>query len=141
MRIIKEKTLKNYCEQSRYRVAASAIRAWAYEVRYSDWNNSAELKVKYKSATIISSKRVVFNIKGNKFRLVVDVEYNLKIVFVVWFGTHVEYDKIDVNKIQSKKGCECFDRLCSPCSFCSYNRGNNLYMVAKLRACRSIELP
>lgn len=58
-----------------------------------------ELKAKYRNASIINSKRVVFNIKGNEYRLVVDIEYKLKIVFIVWFGTHKEYDTIDAKTI------------------------------------------
>jgi mRNA interferase HigB len=99
MRIIKEKTLKEYCSLSKYRSATGSLSAWIYEVQYSTWNNVNELKAKYRNASIINSKRVVFNIKGNDFRLVVDVEYKLKIVFIVWFGTHKEYDKIDVNTV------------------------------------------
>ncbi len=57
----------------------------------------------YKHASIISSKRVVFDIKGNNYRLVVDIEYRLRIVYVVWFGTHEEYDKLDVRSIEYGK--------------------------------------
>ena len=99
MRIIKEKTLSDYCKISRYRPAAESLKAWSYEVRYSTWNNSNELKSKYRNASVISSKRVVFNIKGNDFRLIVDIEYKLKIVFIVWFGTHVEYERIDAKTV------------------------------------------
>jgi len=99
MRIIKEKTLTEYCKQSKYNQAREPIMAWIYEVRFSNWDNSNELKVKYGNASIISSKRVVFNIKGNDYRLIVDIEYKLKIVFVVWFGTHSEYDKIDAKTV------------------------------------------
>ena len=99
MRIIKEKTLNEYCRLDRYKKAESAIRSWIYEVRFSKWNNAAELKAKYKNASIISSKRVVFNIKGHDYRLGVDIEYQLKIVFVVWFGTHNEYDNINVKTV------------------------------------------
>ena len=99
MRIIKESTLTKLCEQDKYQKAESAIRSWIFEVRFSNWNNTAELKAKYKHASVISSKRVVFNISGNNYRLVVDIEYQLKIVFVVWFGTHNEYDNVDVNKV------------------------------------------
>ena len=99
MRIIKEKTLTDYCRLSKYRNAVEHLKAWIYEVRHSTWNNSNELKLKYRNASIISSKRVVFNIKGNNYRLVVDIEYKLKIVFIVWMGTHEEYDKIDVKTI------------------------------------------
>jgi mRNA interferase HigB len=99
MRIIKTGTLYNYCKEHNYSSALKAIQAWIYEVKYSDWNNSAELKLKYKNASIISSKRVVFNIKGNEYRLIVDIEYKIRIVFIVWFGTHKEYDKIDAKEV------------------------------------------
>jgi mRNA interferase HigB len=99
MRIIKEKTLSDYCKLSKYRQAEKALKAWVYEVKYSIWNDANELKAKYRNASIISSKRVVFNLKGNDYRLVIDVEYKLKIVFIVWFGTHKEYDKIDVKTV------------------------------------------
>ena len=99
MRIIKEKTLTKYCKLSKYKQAAESIKSWVYEVKFSNWNNANELKSKYGNASIISSKRVVFNIKGNDYRLVVDIEYKLKIVFVVWFGTHKEYDKIDAKTV------------------------------------------
>ncbi|MCG8699613.1 MAG: type II toxin-antitoxin system HigB family toxin [Bacteroidales bacterium] len=99
MRIIKETTLTEYCKQSKYQQAEESVKAWIYEVRYSTWNNANELKATYGNASIISSKRVVFNVKGNDYRLIVDIEYKLKIVFVVWFGTHKEYDKIDVKTV------------------------------------------
>jgi mRNA interferase HigB len=99
MRIIKEKTLVDYCRIIRYKPAEEALKSWIFEARYSTWNSPNELKVKYKNASIISSKRVVFNIKGNDYRLIVDIEYKLKIVFIVWFGTHLEYDKIDAKTI------------------------------------------
>lgn len=99
MRIIKEKTLAEYCQHSKYKQAEESIKAWIYEVKYTIWNNANELKSKYGNASIISSKRVVFNIKGNDYRLIVDIEYKLKIVFIVWFGTHTEYDKIDAKTV------------------------------------------
>lgn len=99
MRIIKENTLSKYCKLSRYKQAEESIKAWIYEVRYSTWDNANELKSKYGNASIINSKRVVFNIKGNDYRLIVDIEYKLKIVFIVWFGTHAEYDKIDAKTV------------------------------------------
>ncbi|MCB8965038.1 MAG: type II toxin-antitoxin system HigB family toxin [Bacteroidales bacterium] len=99
MRIIKESTLTEYCKQSKYSQAEESVKAWIYEVRFSTWSNANELKAKYGNASIISSKRVVFNIKGNDYRLIVDIEYKLKIVFVVWIGTHKEYDKIDAKTV------------------------------------------
>ena len=99
MRIIKEKTLSEYCKLGRYKPAADSLKAWVFEVRYSTWDNTNELKSKYRHASVLSSKRVVFNIKGNDFRLIVDIEYKLKILFIVWFGTHGEYDKIDAKTV------------------------------------------
>jgi mRNA interferase HigB len=100
MRIIKEKTLYNYIEIDKYQLASGQIRAWVYEVKDSNWQNANELKTKYKNASIINSKRVVFNIKGNDFRLIVDIEYKMKLIFIVWFGTHKEYDKVDVKTVK-----------------------------------------
>lgn len=57
----------------------------------------------YKIASVLTDKRVVFNIHGNAFRLIVDVEYRLKIVFVIWFGAHKQYDKIDAKKVNYVK--------------------------------------
>ena len=84
---------------SKNQQAEESLKAWVYEVRYSSWRNASELKSKYGNASIINSKRVVFNIKGNDYRLIVEVEYKLMIVFIVWFGTHVEYDKINAKTI------------------------------------------
>lgn len=100
MRIIKEKTLTDYCRLSKYRKSEGHLKAWINEVKHSTWNNTNELKLKYRNASIISSKRVVFNIKGNDYRLIVDIEYKLKIVFIVWFGTHTEYDNIDAKMVR-----------------------------------------
>ena len=97
--LIKEKTLYEYYNNFRYFQAKDSIAAWIYETKFSVWYNANELKLKYRNASIISSKRVVFNIKGNDFRLIVDIEYRLKIVCIVWFGTHGEYDKINVKTI------------------------------------------
>jgi len=100
MRVIKEKTLTDYCIQSKFGLAAEPLKAWLFEIKHSDWNSVNELKLKYRSSSIISAKRVVFNIKGNDFRLIVDIEYKLKIIFIVWFGTHKDYDKIDAKTIR-----------------------------------------
>ena len=103
MRVIKEKTIYSLIKLSKYKQAKDSIRAWVLEVRKAGWSNAMELKSAYGNASIITSKRVVFNIKGNQFRLIVDVEYRLKLVFVVWFGSHKEYDKIDAKEISYEK--------------------------------------
>jgi mRNA interferase HigB len=73
------------------------------EAETVDWNNPNELKSQYCNASVLTDKRVVFNIHGNTYRLIVDIEYRLKIVFVVWFGTHKQYDKIDAKKVSYVK--------------------------------------
>lgn len=101
MRIIAVKTLKAYWEE--YALAKQALLSWYEEVEAANWNNPNELKAQYRNASLITDKRVVFNIHGNTFRLVVDIEYRLKIVFIIWFGTHKQYDKIEIKKLEYGK--------------------------------------
>ncbi len=101
MRVIAVKTLKAFL--GKYPQAQQQLLAWYEEMQTSQWVSPNHLKVHYKSASILSDKRVVFNIHGNSYRLIVDIEYRLKIVFVVWFGTHKEYDKIDAKKVTYDK--------------------------------------
>ena len=64
-----------------------------------NWKNSAEVKEKYRNASIITNERVVFNIAGNKYRLIVAIKYEIKIVFIRFIGTHKQYDKANPEKI------------------------------------------
>ena len=93
MRIIAVNTIREFW--LKYPKAEQPLKAWIQEIERSNWGTPQSLKLKYKNASIISSKRVVFNISGNNYRLIVDIEYRLKIVFIVWFGTHAKYDLID----------------------------------------------
>lgn len=77
--------------------------AWNEEITDADWKNPNELKAQFGKASLLGSKRVIFNINGNLFRLIVDVEYKFKLVFVIWFGSHSEYDKIDAHEIRFDK--------------------------------------
>ncbi len=101
MRILAAKTLKDYYKK--FPDAKQQLLSWYEEVGATTWNSPNELKAQFANASIINTKRVVFNIHGNKYRLIVDVEFRLKIVFVVWFGTHSQYDKIDVKKVSYVK--------------------------------------
>lgn len=101
MRVIPVKTLKEYAKH--FRRGEQALFSWYNEAAIAEWNSPAELKAQYKNASIINNQRVVFNIHGNSYRLIVDIEYRLKIVFVVWFGTHKQYDNIDVKTISYVK--------------------------------------
>lgn len=101
MRIIATKTLRSFWLRNQN--SEQALKAWIQEVENADWRSSSELKEQFRSASIISSKRIIFNIKGNDYRLIVDIEYRLQIVFIVWVGNHFEYDKIDVKKVKYVK--------------------------------------
>lgn len=101
MRIIAVKTLRDYWKK--FSKVEHALLSWYEETEEANWSSPNELKAQYRNASIISDRRVVFNIHGNSFRLIVDIEYRLKIVFVVWFGTHSQYDKIDAKKVSYGK--------------------------------------
>jgi mRNA interferase HigB len=77
----------------------SALDAWFHEVQNATWHSSAELKELYATASIVSADRVVFNIKGNSYRLVVAIDYEKGIVWIKWLGTHHDYDQIDVTEV------------------------------------------
>jgi mRNA interferase HigB len=74
----------------------TGLEAWFTEARKAHWTNAADVKRLYATASIVSSDRVVFNIKGNGYRLVVAIDYEKGIVWIKWIGTHAEYDLIDV---------------------------------------------
>ena len=77
----------------------AAVDAWFQEVRHAEWKNSADVNASYAHASIVGADRLVFNIKGNAYRLVVAVDYRQGIVFIKWLGTHKEYDAIDVRTV------------------------------------------
>lgn len=99
--IINRKTLLDYCKK--YPDAASALQGWYYELLKSNFKNFNEVKAIYSNASIVGDDRVVFNILGNKYRLVVRIVFLYKVIQVKWFGTHSEYDKINVATINYKK--------------------------------------
>jgi mRNA interferase HigB len=81
MRIIATRTLKDYSEK--FPAAKQCLYAWNDEMESGKWNSPNELKEQYRSASILTNKRVVFNIHGNRFRLIVDIEYRFRFVFIV----------------------------------------------------------
>jgi mRNA interferase HigB len=97
MRIIARKPLLQF--SSAHPDAKAGLDAWYYEARAAVWISSADIKARYRSASIINKRRVVFNICGNKFRLVADINYPVGIVYIRFIGTHEEYDGIDVESI------------------------------------------
>ena len=99
MRIISKKTLKDFYEQSKYSDSKSALEAWHKEVLKLNWSNPNEIKEMYRSASIIGDTKVVFNITGNKYRLIITINYYAKIVFIKFIGTHKKYDKINIEEL------------------------------------------
>jgi mRNA interferase HigB len=97
VRVISLKTLKDFYE---LHAAEQPLKAWLSEALKANWTGPAEIKAQYRSASILKSKRVVFNIKGNDYRLVVAITYQYGAVYIKFVGTHTEYDKIDANTVE-----------------------------------------
>ena len=97
MRIIAKRALREFWE--RHPDAREPLLAWYREVEQEDWDTPAKVKAKYRRASIVGGSRVVFNIKGNDYRLVVRVLYAYRVVYVRFVGTHAEYDAIDVEEV------------------------------------------
>lgn len=93
MRVYTPSTLRAHWK--RYADAEGPLRAWLADAEKTSWRSPQDIKADYASASILSSDRVVFNVKGNTYRLVVVVSYAHQVVLVKFFGTHAEYDKID----------------------------------------------
>jgi len=90
-------------EPGQRQLVQSQLDAWYALASRAAWRNSAELKQQHGTASIVSSERVDFNVKGNEFRLVVAIDYKHGFVLVIWLGTHREYDAIDVKKVEYEK--------------------------------------
>ncbi|MDD2449972.1 MAG: type II toxin-antitoxin system HigB family toxin [Sulfurimonas sp.] len=99
MRIISKKTLKDFYMNPQYSDSKSALESWHKEVLKLDWSTPNEIKQMYRSASIVGDEKVVFNIAGNKYRLIVTINYYAKIVFIKFIGTHKQYDKIDIKDL------------------------------------------
>ncbi|MCP3961783.1 MAG: type II toxin-antitoxin system HigB family toxin [bacterium] len=97
MRVISRKALREFGE--RHADSEVPLRAWFKEAKEATWETPAEIKARYASASCLANDRVVFNIKGNDYRLVVAVRYDFGIVYIRFVGTHAEYDRIDAGTI------------------------------------------
>ena len=82
------------------RAVKAALDAWFAEARKAEWKNSASIKKLYASASIVSSDRVVFNIKGNDYRLIAAVDFQKGILWIKWVGAHADYDDIDARTVE-----------------------------------------
>ena len=99
MRIISKKQLKEFYENPLYSDSKNSLESWYKEVLKTNWKNPNEIKEQYKSASIVGNNRVVFNIHGNKYRLIIAINYPAQIVFIRFIGTHKQYDAIDAKEV------------------------------------------
>lgn len=98
MRIIAVSYLRDFWQKNPD--AEQHLKSWVDEVKKATWNQPTDIKAQYRSASILKSRRVVFNIKGNDYRLVLSVAYRFQAVYVKFIGTHAEYDAIDAETVE-----------------------------------------
>jgi mRNA interferase HigB len=107
MRIIARRTLREFVQslagRKDHRAVKAALDAWFEEARKAHWRGTADIKRSYATASIVSAERIVFNIKGNDYRLVVAVDFGKSIVWIKWLGSHKDYDRIDVTEVDHEK--------------------------------------
>ena len=97
MNVINRKTLNEYCYQ--YPDAAQALETWYRICKKATWKNFNDVRKVYPGADQIGDDRMVFNVRGNHYRLIVRFSFTFKVIQLKWFGTHAQYDKIDVLKV------------------------------------------
>lgn len=97
MRVIAKRTLREFWE--RHPNARGPLEAWHAEAQAADWAGPQDIKAQFAAASFVGGNRVVFNIGGNKYRLVVQVNYPYRVVYIRFIGTHADYDRIDVERI------------------------------------------
>ncbi len=85
--------------ESDQRAVKASLDAWFDEAKKARWTSTAAVKRSYATASIVSAERIVFNVKGNAYRLVVAVDFEKGIVWIKWIGTHEDYDRIDVAEV------------------------------------------
>jgi mRNA interferase HigB len=107
VRILARRTLREFVEglagHKDQPAVKAAIDAWFDEVRRADWKTMADVKRRYATASIVSANRIVFNLKGNAYRLVVAVDFGSSMIWIKWIGTHRDYDRIDVSKVEYER--------------------------------------
>ncbi|MDP1826199.1 MAG: type II toxin-antitoxin system HigB family toxin [Archangium sp.] len=99
MKIISRPILRKFWDRPDCEDAKQPLLSWFKEVEKAKWKNAAEVKKLYGTADCVGDGRIVFNIGGNKYRLVVWVKYSIELVLIKWVGTHDEYDRVDVTTI------------------------------------------
>lgn len=99
MRVIAKSRLREFWSKNRYKAAEQPLKAWYDEVKHASWKNFNDLKSDFPKASIVGHGRVVFDIHGGAFRLIVKIEFRMDAVFIRFFGTHQEYDSINASEV------------------------------------------
>ena len=97
MRIISRKQLREFW--TKHKDSEKPLKAWFADTKAANWTNSMDIKREYRNASFLSDNRVVFNVKGNKYRLIAAINYDYSVVYIRFVGTHKEYDRIDAKTI------------------------------------------
>ena len=97
MRVIAKRTLRNFWIKNAD--SEQQLTSWYRETEKAEWNSINELKTEYPNASILKDNKIVFNIKGNSYRLIVKFNFEFQICWIRFIGTHAEYDKINANEI------------------------------------------
>ncbi|HEY5048039.1 MAG TPA: type II toxin-antitoxin system HigB family toxin [Rhizomicrobium sp.] len=107
MRIIARRALREFVDSlaghKDQRAVKRALDAWFDEVCKAGWKNAADVRRLYATASIVSAGRIVFNVKGNSYRLIVAVDFEKSIVWIKWIGTHKQYDRVNAVQVQYEK--------------------------------------
>ena len=99
MWVIKVSTIKAYWQRPGCGDAEQALKAWVRTISMAQWAAPADVKAQFRNASFVGSNRVVFNIGGNKYRLIVAIAHRMQIAYVKFIGTHAEYDRVDATTV------------------------------------------
>ena len=99
MRVLSKTTLKEFWRQPNYADSEQPLKAWHDECKNADWKTPQDIKSLYRNASFVGNNRVVFNIHGNKYRLITAINYKFSMVYIRFVGTHADYDKVDAATI------------------------------------------
>ena len=97
MRIIARKTLRDFWLT--HPDAEQPLRAWFHDTKVAEWTGPADIRATYASASFLANNRIVFNIRGNRYRLIVSINYDYRVVYIRFIGSHAQYDQIDATTI------------------------------------------
>ena len=104
MHIVALRNLERFWQQPKGKAAEGALKSWIAEAKAAKWASPQDIKKQYANASVIGNNRMVFNIKGNDYRLIVAIAYKMQFVYVKFIGTHADYDKVDAASVDQFSG-------------------------------------